>query len=197
MKIKICGLSRLEDIESVNEALPDYVGFVFYKKSRRYVTHGWVEHARWRLDKRVKSVGVFVNDAFGSIISLALHNEIDAVQLHGDEDAEYIKTLRSKIGGNIPIIKAVMPHLNPSYPNNADYLLFDGGKGAGKTFDWGLIPSQNKPFFLAGGINLENIAEAAKQNPYCIDVSGGAETDGVKDREKIIKLTEIVRNYNG
>jgi len=191
MKIKICGLFRREDIDCANEARPDYVGFVF-AESRRRVTYEAAREFKKRLDSRVKSVGVFVNAEIADIERLFGDDVIDIAQLHGDESADYVNALKQRCG--VPVIKAVMP--GAYYHGDADYLLFDSGKGTGKTFDWGLIPEQPKPFFLAGGINSDNIAEAAKLNPYCIDISGGAETGGVKDRDKIIKLTEFVRNYH-
>jgi len=195
MKIKICGLFRREDIDYANEAHPDYIGFVF-AESRRQVEFEAAREFRKRLDSRIKSVGVFVNAEIADIARLYADDVIDLAQLHGDEDAGYTDALKQRCG--VPVIKAVIN--NARWRGNADWLLFDSGKGTGKTFDWSLLPEdilKSKPFFLAGGINSDNIAEAVKLNPYCIDISGGCETNGVKDRDKIIKLTEFVRNYHG
>lgn len=188
MKIKICGLFNREDIDYANEALPDYVGFVF-AESRRQIDFDDAREYGKRLDSRIKRVGVFVNSDIDDIARLYDDGVIDMAQLHGDEDEAYAAALKSRCG--VPVIKAVIN--NARWQGEADYLLFDGGKGEGKMFDWSLIPEQPKPFFLAGGINKNNIAEAAKLNPYCIDISGGAETNGVKDREKIIELVRIIR----
>lgn len=188
MKIKICGLFNREDIDYVNEAGPDYVGFVF-AESRRRIGFDAAREYKKRLDSRIKCAGVFVNAKIDDIARLYCDDVIDMAQLHGDEDEAYAAALRESCG--IPVIKAVID--NAGWRGEADYLLFDSGKGTGKTFDWSKLPEQPKPFFLAGGINLDNIAEAVKLNPFCVDISGGAETNGVKDREKIIKLVKFVR----
>lgn len=186
MKIKICGLFRACDIEYVNEIKPDYIGFVF-AKSKRQVP---LEHAKFlksRLDPQIKAVGVFV-DAELSFIEQVLHEGIiDMVQLHGTETEEYIERI------NAPVIKAI--RLGDPIPQNADYLLFDGPEaGSGTPFDWSLLPQTDKPFFLAGGIKLENLTQAMQLQPFAIDVSSGVETDGLKDRDKIEKIVRSVRN---
>jgi len=194
MKIKICGLFNRADIDYVNEALPDYAGFVFAESKRR-ISFETAREFKKRLDARIKSVGVFVNAAVSDIARLYADDVIDIAQLHGDESPEYSAKLKDYCG--IPIIKAIIGRERWRGYEAADYLLFDSGKGTGKTFDWSLIPEQPKPFFLAGGINIDNIAEAVRVNPYCIDISGGAESNGVKDKEKIKKCVEIARSYNG
>jgi phosphoribosylanthranilate isomerase len=201
--IKICGLTRIEDIEVVNEALPDFVGFVF-AKSKRQVNDIVAENLKLYLNPFIKAVGVFVNDDIEHIAHLCNLNIIDIVQLHGDESEEYIKKLKRYIHNEI--IKAVrVKDLNDIKMANkfsSDYLLFDayhekqyGGNGI--TFDWSLISTitVNKPYFLAGGINLNNILEAQNLcRPYCMDVSSGVETDGLKDKEKIIKIVTKIRS---
>jgi Phosphoribosylanthranilate isomerase len=202
-KIKICGLTRPQDIEYVNEALPDYIGFVF-AKSRRQTTAEAADTMRNLLDYRIRSVGVFVNENIDQIVSLCKNGTIDIVQLHGDESGEYINILRQKVQN--PIVKAVRVRDSESAKAACalpcDYLLLDtysGNEygGTGKAFDWNLISDMEKPFFLAGGISIHN-AEAAIKNikPYCLDVSSGVETDYVKDREKIINLVNLVRSVN-
>jgi phosphoribosylanthranilate isomerase len=109
--------------------------------------------------------------------------------LHGNENETYISELKKNC--DIPVIK--MLSAEDSQPANADYLLFDSGKGTGISFDWNLIPKCEKDYFLAGGINLDNIEDAMKLKPYCLDLSSGAETSGVTDREKIIQLVKVVR----
>ena len=186
MKIKICGLFRTCDIDYVNEAQPDYVGFVF-AQSRRQVSPRQAAEMKKRLDGRIAAVGVFVNEKLETVQGLLRQGVIDLVQLHGDESDEYIQKL------NAPVIKAVrpgQPHRRP-----CAFLLFDGPKaGSGEPFDWAKLPKTQTPFFLAGGICSENLEEAMRLNPYGIDLSSGAETGGCKDREKILEMVRRVRN---
>lgn len=199
MKIKICGLKRNEDIEYVNEALPDYIGFVF-SKSRRQVTLQQAYDLKRDLNSRIKSVGVFVNEPQDMIAKLAKNGIIDLAQLHGNEDNVYISKLREKTDGKVKIIKAISISNEFSIDQineiDADFFLLDNGSGGtGKAFDYSLIKNKvNDRIFLAGGINAGNIKNAVSLNPYCIDVSSGAESDGIKDREKIIKLVRSIRD---
>lgn len=199
MKIKICGLKRNEDIEYVNEALPDYIGFVF-SKSRRQVTLQQAYDLKRDLNSRIKSVGVFVNEPQDMIAELAKNGIIDLAQLHGNEDNVYISKLREKTDGKVKIIKAISISNEFSIDQineiDADFFLLDNGSGGtGKAFDYSLIKNKvNDRIFLAGGINAGNIKNAVSLNPYCIDVSSGAEFDGIKDREKIIKLVRSIRD---
>ena len=199
MKITICGLKRNEDIEYVNEALPDYIGFVF-SKSRRQVTLQQAYDSKRDVNSRLKSVGVFVNGPQDMIAELAKNGIIDLAQLHGNEDNVYISTLREKTDGKVKIIKAISISNEFSIDQineiDADFFLLDNGSGGtGKAFDYNLIKNKvNDRIFLAGGINAGNIKNAVSLNPYCIDVSSGAESDGIKDREKIIKLVRSMRD---
>ena len=199
MKIKICGLKRNEDIEYVNEALPDYIGFVF-SKSRRQVTLQQAYDLKRDLNSRIKSVGVFVNEPQDMIAELAKNGIIDLAQLHGNEDNVYISKLREKTDGKVKIIKAIsisnVFSIDQINEIDADFFLLDNGSGGtGKAFDYSLIKNKvNDRIFLAGGINAGNIKNAVSLNPYCIDVSSGAESDGIKDREKIIKLVRSIRD---
>lgn len=200
-KIKICGLSRSQDIQAVNEALPDYIGFVF-AKSRRQVSLKQAEKLKSLIDSRILTVGVFVNASSSEIARICKDNIIDIIQLHGDEDENYITELRNMIKN--PIIKAIKVqnsrkiHMAQSLP--CDYLLFDTYKkdiygGSGESFDHSLISDVRKPYFLAGGLNAENIAAAITEcQPYCVDISSGVETDGLKDKEKIKEIIKIVRS---
>lgn len=203
IKIKICGLTRAADIAAVNEARPDYIGFVFAGSKRR-VTPQQATVLRHGLAPGIVPVGVFVNAQAEEIARLCRAGVIEAVQLHGDEDEAYIRTLRAYTGA--PIIKAVRVGARvpeEALASSADYLLFDklserAYGGLGEAFDWSLLAGVGRPFFLAGGITLENVFEAAKSLPHCIDVSSGVETGGVKDGVKIAKIIEKVRSmcYN-
>ncbi|WP_101908694.1 phosphoribosylanthranilate isomerase [Marasmitruncus massiliensis] len=193
-KVKICGLFRECDIDYVNEAMPDYIGFVF-AKSPRQVSAETSKLLRNRLHPGIVPVGVFVNAEQEEILRLCAEHIIEMVQLHGQEDDLYIKALKSRTG--VPVIKAVrMDAANTQrmLPSKADFLLLDSGKGGtGKAFDWGQIPAVSQPYFLAGGINETNIRAAVRMHPYCVDISSGAETGGVKDKNKILRLVREVR----
>jgi phosphoribosylanthranilate isomerase len=202
MKIKICGLSRNEDIAYINEARPDYAGFVF-AASKRQVTPAEAALLRRNLARDIIPVGVFVDAPIETIAALYNDGIIAIAQLHGGENEEYILRLKEACfkngrSGPVPVIKTIRSEelekeVSPS--GEADYYLIDSGAGSGKSFNWDLLKNMNtsKPWFLAGGINVENISRAAALNPYGIDISSGAETDGKKDREKILRLTTIVR----
>lgn len=200
-KIKICGLRRMEDISFVNEYRPDYIGFVF-SESRRQVTPEQAQALKEALHPKIQAVGVFVNKPVPFIVQLVKQHIIDLVQLHGDEDADYLSALKKAAG--CPVIKAVRvqsrEQVTQAQKLPCDYLLLDAFSkssygGTGSSFDWSIIPKElSKPFFLAGGLSCENIAQAAGLvRPYCLDVSSGAETNGVKDRSKIKKIIETVR----
>ena len=205
MKIKICGLFREQDIDYVNEAKPDYAGFVFAESKRR-VSPALASGLRGRLLDEIIPVGVFVNAPIADIAALYRENVIVIAQLHGTENDDYITQLRaaSAAGGGKPVevIKTVQSaalEKNMPVAAGADYYLLDSGAGSGKTFNWELLNSPRveaikaKPWFLAGGVGLGNIEQVFGYNPYAVDVSSGAETDGVKDREKIVQLVSIVR----
>lgn len=200
-KIKICGLSRECDIGFVNTAKPDFIGFVFAEKSKRRVDFETALKLKNQLDKNIQTVGVFVNNDMDFVLSLVNNCIIDLIQLHGDEDENYILSLKEKTSAKI--IRAVRVKTTEDILSAdrlpVDYLLLDTytkGEygGSGKTFDWNMIPKISKPYFLAGGLNAENIKSALKVGAYCLDVSSGAETDGKKDKEKIIKIVNTVRS---
>jgi len=197
-KVKICGLSRPCDIDAVNGEGPDYIGFVF-AKSRRRVDRKTAAMLREKLDPRIKAVGVFVNETVEAVAELVQSGIIDLAQLHGDEDGAYIKRLKERCG--CAVIKAVgVGGALPPLPAEPDYLLFDTLSvprgGVGKAFDWDVLSGyQGLPYFLAGGLSIDNVSEALKRlSPYCVDVSSGVETDGFKDPLKIKRLIETIRN---
>ena len=200
-KIKICGLTRQQDIDAVNAILPDYIGFVF-AKSRRQINRDTAKALKDNLNSSIEAVGVFVNEEIELIIALCNSNIIDIIQLHGDEDAAYIRRLRLLIPNKI--IKAirvkVLDDIKKANEFPCDYLLLDAYQedqygGSGKTFDWSVISNISKPYFLAGGIHSSNILNAQEQcNPYCIDVSSGVETDGYKDATKMKDIVSKIRS---
>jgi phosphoribosylanthranilate isomerase len=197
--IKICGLSRLEDIDVVNELLPDFIGFVFYEKSKRNVTKDVAKSLKEKLDSRIPAVGVFVDADPEFVISLLEEGIIDIAQLHGSEDEEYIQTIKTRTGRNV--IKAFVvkddQSLEEAEKSSADYLLLDSGMGTGSTFDWSRLDKVTRPYFLAGGLGPENIDKALSEiKPYAVDVSSGVETDGVKDPAKIREFINRIRSYS-
>ena len=197
VKIKICGLSRLCDIEAANENKPEYIGFVF-AESRRRVTPAQASELRAKLSPEIIPVGVFVNETPDNIVTLVRSGIIDVIQLHGDENEDYIKRLKELT--DKPVIKAVSVEqagdVQKWIHTSADYLLLDNKSGGtGKTFNWDLIGEVKKPFFLAGGLNIENISSAIiKTNPFAVDISSGVEINGLKDSEKIISIISIIRS---
>ena len=195
-KIKFCGLSRFCDIEAVNELRPEYVGFVFAPKSRRYITPEKAADLKRMLLKDILAVGVFVDENPETIIRLIKSGIIDIAQLHGHEDEAYIQSLRRAVGH--PVIKAFRIKAKEDLADveecGADYVLLDSGAGTGEVFNWKLIKDIKRPYFLAGGLTPDNVEEAkAVLCPYAVDVSSGIETDGVKDRLKMAAFADVAR----
>lgn len=205
-KVKICGLTNLQDARFTSGALAHYMGFIFYEESPRYIEPGeagaiinWIEGP--------ECVGVFVNQPLDDVNMIARQTGIDLVQLHGDESPEYCGLIEK------PIIKAI--HVRESdteksirektepYLSEVDYLLFDTKVeglwgGTGQTFDWTLIKdaADGIPFFLSGGLNPENVREACKvAQPYVVDLSSSLEsTPGEKDYDKIETFMDEMRD---
>ncbi len=195
-KIKMCGLSRIQDIEAANTLKPDYIGFVFAAKSKRRVSQLEATKLKSRLNPDIKAVGVFLDDDLDMVAAMMNLGIVDVVQLHGTEDEEYLKKLRTIT--DKPVIKAFIINsaddVKRAEQSTADYILLDGGKGSGKAFDWSLLKEIKRPYFLAGGLNPKNAAEAvASLKPFAVDVSTGIETDGVKDAEKMKAFVAAVR----
>ena len=201
MKVKICGLKTLEDIDYINEVLPDFAGFIFAESSRR-ISFNQAAKMKSKLNKNIKSIGVFVNEKTEKIINAAEEGIIDLIQLHGNEDNNYIKEIGNKL--KLPVIKAFKADSNLKYNIEntiTDYVLIDSCNknqlgGTGQLFDWGLIPETDKKIFLAGGLNADNIIREIKEvNPYCLDIISGVEINGKKDRKKILEVMQIVKGY--
>ena len=195
-KIKLCGLSRICDIEAANRLKPEYICFVFLPKSKRYVTYEKAKELKSLLSPDIKVVGVFVDESAEIVARLLNDGTIDIAQLHGGEDEEYISRLRKLTGK--PIIKAFRieseEDIARAEKSSADHILLDSGMGTGKVFDWSLIQSIKRPYFLAGGLDCDNVGEAIKKlRPYAVDVSSGIETNGLKDKEKMAAFVAKVR----
>lgn len=195
-KIKLCGLTRPCDIEYVNELLPEYIGFVFAPKSRRYISPEKSEVLREHLDDRITPVGVFVDEKIEVIADLIKRKIIDVVQLHGNESEKYITGLRRVI--DCPVIKAFRieseADIASANQSSADYVLLDSGGGTGKVFDHSLLKDIARPYFLAGGLTPENVETAIKQlAPFAVDASSSLETDGFKDKIKMTAFVNAVR----
>lgn len=197
IRIKLCGLTRPCDIEAVNELCPDYIGFVFAKKSRRYVSPERAAELKNLLCPEILAVGVFVDEEIEQIAGLLRAGVIDLAQLHGGEDEAYIKRLRERT--NKPMIKAFRvdgeEDIEKARASTADYALLDSGNGGtGKAFDRELLARMDRPYFLAGGLDAATVGEAVERwRPYGVDVSSGIETEGVKDAEKMRAFMKCAR----
>lgn len=197
-KIKLCGIKSEDDIKVINEVLPDYIGFVFAGKSKRYISFDTANTLKSKLDSRVKAVGVFVNEDIENIAHLVKNRIIDIVQLHGNEDESYINTLKAKI--SVPMIYAYQIKSKTdikSVKNDTEFILLDAGAGCGETFDEALLEGFDNEYFLAGGLSIDNIKEKImKLHPFGVDVSSGIETEGKKDAAKIRKFVSLVREVD-
>ena len=216
-KVKMCGISKVETIPAVVEAKPDYMGLVF-APSKRQVT---VDQAKILVEElhrgyakkygsdtehdkndTIKTVGVFVNETVDNLVTIANEANLDAVQLHGDEDEAFIQSLKERT--NVEVWKAIQIRTAADtekwIDSSADMLLFDAYHkdergGTGEVFDWSSLDAFERPFMLAGGIDSTNVARAIRTvRPYGIDISSGIETNGVKVDEKITAFTKIVKS---
>ena len=202
MKIKMCGLRRPDDIIYANECLPDYIGFVF-AESRRKVSGREAKKLGEQLDPSIKKVGVFVNEPLRSLISISEEAGLDIIQLHGDEGEEYIKEVKHETGKELwkAVRVRMVKDIQEAQRLPADKLLLDSFSeesygGTGKVMDFAVLDKADirKPYFIAGGLTVENLPEILKKaEPYGIDISSGIETEGVKDREKMLKVIQCVR----
>lgn len=199
-KIKLCGLTRPRDVEAANALKPDYVGFVFAPKSRRYVTPQQAEALRALLAPGIRPVGVFVNETAEGVAELLNGGVIDLAQLHGGEDGAYIRRLRALT--ERPVVQAFRvasgEDIRRAEESAADGILLDSGAGSGETFDWTLLERVSRPYFLAGGLGPDNVRQAVERlRPYGVDVSSGIETDGKKDPAKMAAFVAAVRKAEG
>ena len=191
-KVKICGLSNKEAVETVVSAGADYIGFVFAPSKRQVTLEEAAELAKL-IPVNVKKVGVFVSPSRAELLEAIDKVGLDLIQVHGQVADDLFEDL------SCASIQAVQVDGNGHVPNSqADYLLFDAPvAGSGKTFDWGQLDTSGlaQPFFIAGGLNEDNVEEAIQHfTPYAVDVSSGVETDGQKDQEKIRRFIERVKH---
>ncbi|MCS5420994.1 MULTISPECIES: phosphoribosylanthranilate isomerase [Psychrilyobacter] len=201
-KIKICGLQRVEDIGMVNKNLPDYVGFIF-AESKRKIAKEKAKELIDKLDKRIKTVGVFVDERREDVEKTAKYCRLDILQFHGEETAEYCGQFRGRyeIWKAFSVKNRGIEERLLKYKEHTDLCILDAYNkgvrgGSGKVFNWDLIQGMSKKYkiALAGGITYKNILEAVgKVEPYIIDLSSGVETDGVKDGEKIKNVIQKLR----
>ena len=188
-EIKICGLYRACDIDYINEADPDYAGFILnFPRSHRNLSPEQAKPLRFRLKPQIRAVGVFVDQPQEVILEAARVLEPDVIQLHGNESGEYIRALREKV--RIPVWKAFRirrpEDLDAAKESPADLVLLDNGYGTGEAFDWTVATDFDRPFILAGGLTPENIPEAVRLlQPQIVDISSGVETERMKDPVKI------------
>ena len=212
-KIKLCGMMKPCDIEYANRVKPDFVGFIF-ANTRRKISAAQAKQFREALDAEISAVGVFVNEDIPVIASLVQDGCIDMIQLHGEEDADYIRRLREVC--DVPVIKAVkvqtVEQIRQAAALPVDYLLLDTYRkgvlgGTGEAFDWELLREAKieavdtaegelfgKPYFLAGGLHAGNLREAAALGSYGLDISSGIETDGSKDFTKMVEVMKLLRS---
>ena len=197
VRIKICGLMRPQDIDMVNEVCPDIAGFILASGRRRTVTPEQMRELTGRLKPEIRSAAVFLDQDIRWIADLAAEGLMDIIQLHGHEGNEEIRYLRSRTEKTI--IKAfridTAEDIRRAEDSEADLVLLDhGAGGTGQAWDWSLLTGMKRPFILAGGLDPENVQEAVrKTQPFGVDVSSGVETDGYKDREKILRFVRTVR----
>ena len=197
MQIKLCGLTRIEDIETANLLQPDYVGFVFYQKSKRNVSVDKAVELRKALNKEIKVVAVFLNEEIDKVVEIANYDFVDMVQVHGNLSKGYIKDIKTRT--NKKVIQAFRikneEDIEKANASIADLVLLDNGDGGtGKPFNWELLSGMKREFILAGGLNAENVGLAIEKcHPIMVDASSSIETNGVKDKEKMAAFVAAVR----
>lgn len=196
-KTKFCGMRRLEDIAAANEIKPEYVGFVLAPQFWRHISRETARVLKAALSPDIQAVGVFVDNPFEEVLSYLRSGIIDIAQLHGQEDDEFIRRLQSESGKKV--IKAFKiasaKDIERAYNSPADMVLLDSGTGTGELFDHSLIRGFGRDYFLAGGLDPNNVGAAVRNlTPYAVDVSSGIETEKLKDKEKMRAFAQAVRS---
>jgi phosphoribosylanthranilate isomerase len=204
IRLKICGMRNAANIREIGALNPDYMGFIFYKNSPRFVGEDF--EIPDDFSNEIKRVGVFVNEPFSNLLRLVKKHNLDFVQLHGDESREYCKRIKSE---GIAVIKVFRVEaefdfaITNEYETTVDFFLFDtkgsAYGGTGKKFDWNILNNynQNTPFFLSGGINRENILDLNSfvgMNLHALDVNSGVEiSPGRKEKSKVLSIIKKLR----
>lgn len=196
-KIKICGLFRPEDADYVNLAMPDYVGFVFAKDSKRHISFDRARDFRVKINPKIKTVGVFVNSPLEDIVSIYQDKTIQIIQLHGEEDERYLRSLRNRLP-EAEIWQAFLIGEKDDFKNAKDSLahrvLLDSGRGSGNEIDRNLLPPiLGSRYILAGGLTPKNLKSKAKLRPFAVDLSSGVEFNGIKNKDKILAAVQAIR----
>ena len=204
-QLKVCGLTKINQIQELISLNTDFLGFIFYEKSPRFVLNHLSLEEISEINHQGK-VGVFVNESIEKIVKITEKTNLNFIQLHGDEDENFISKLRKNLDEKIKIIKVfrVGETFNFQFSvfnSLVDYFLFDTDSkafgGTGQTFDWQILNEIEIPipYFLSGGISLENIHQLStiNQQPLALDINSKFETEpGIKNLEKIKKFTQIV-----
>jgi phosphoribosylanthranilate isomerase len=210
MNIKVCGITQLKQLQQLDALDIDFVGLNFYKESPRYVVGNILPEEIKNGDFDIKKVGVFVNESLDKIMKAAEDYSLDVIQLHGDEtpafckrlfeEIEVIKTFR--IADNSYRVEEVVN----KYDDACDYYLFDTGGnketlgGTGVQFDWNILAKSRieKPFFLAGGVGLADVAKIKSFNHpdfFAVDINSKFEiSQGVKDMDMVKMFARMLRN---
>lgn len=190
--VKICGLMRPSDVPAVNQAQPDFAGFIFVPGKRRQISLAQATQLRHALQPQIKTAGVFVDAPLAEMLIPLQQGIISVIQLHGHESESTVQALQAAGAQVIQVQRQATP-------TQADFVLYDAAQpGSGKTFDWQQLPQQPpRPFFLAGGLNLTNVKKALTQvQPAGVDISSGVETAGLKDPAKIAAFVQAVRQFD-
>ncbi len=195
-KIKICGISRLLDIEYLNELQPEYAGFVF-AKSKRQVNKQHAYTLIKNLQSDIKKVGVFVDESPDVVLEIAENLGLQVLQFHGHETQEYINKFKGYEIWKALKINSIESISDIKNYNCTKFLLDNSISGSGESFNWDFAYKKinSKLIMLAGGLNSENVGQGIlKLNPYGVDVSSGVETNGFKDYAKIKEFIKKVRD---
>lgn len=210
MKIKVCGLTQLSQIQELISLNVNFLGFIFYEKSPRFVLNHLSLEEISKINHQGK-VGVFVNETVENIAEISEKANLNFIQLHGDEDENFIVELRKNLKKDVKLIKVIrignqtadeLQNIINHHLSFINYLLFDTDSkaygGTGKTFDWQLLNELeiSKPYFLSGGISLENIHQLSniKHQPIVLDINSKFETEpGIKDLEKIKIFLKVTK----
>lgn len=197
MKIKICGIKNENEAKIINECMPDIAGFVF-ASGKRQIDINKAKILKKIINPEIETAGIFVEQNEDEILEIYNKKVIDIIQLHGDYDERTIKNLKEKTGAKIIKVIRVKEGFY-KIETLADFILFDAYSkdkygGLNKTFDWNIKIISNVPYFVAGGINENNIVEMVKKlTPYGVDISSGVEVDGFKTKEKVFNIIKIIK----